>query len=309
MSRASVFTALVFTACEPSVAFERYCAELTNAQCLAAQRCGTLSRSIDCGKPYVVTGDCLGPYQEAFVARTLRYDGVNAKKCVDATREASCSSVGVPERCWSVAVGTGKEGEPCGTCGEGLYCLRAGAASCGTCAVREPEPQRMLPKRGEACTSPLADGEGCVADSWCQSNVCVARAEVGEACGVCVLGASCLDGVCVADAEAGESCVERRCFNGLSCIDGTCVVRTPIGAFCAQDAECVSLRCLDGLCAVGRAAGSACDERAPCQPELHCVDARCAPLPAHGGACSGVCAGLGSCVEGVCVDPTLQVCR
>ena len=314
MSRWSALSLLLFAACE-GMPKESFCREVSRAECEAEKRCGLLSQSVDCGKPRQ-SYDCLFQYGAAIDAGTLEYDPKAGQKCVDEVR-ASTQCIGgrfVIPSCRSVLVGEGKEGEGCGTCGAGLGCVRNVATDCGVC-TRLSESTLIPSKRGEPCVSPLVDGMGCELDSWCGAAdggyVCLPRAALGEDCSLstCAVGAWCKEGVCTPLTAFGQSCSDARCEAGLTCVDGRCDMPLGVGVGCASNSECASALCLDGSCAVGRALKSACSEEAPCQPGLHCVEGICGELPKHGEACSGQCAALGQCINGVCFDGTLQVCR
>lgn len=216
----------------------------------------------------------------------------------------------MPESCFDVSAGNAKEGEVCGQCAAGLRCVSMSTDACGGICTKVTPQGQKLPKRGEPCTSPVVDGAGCEIDSWCDAQVCVARAAVGERCGAnqCVVTANCVEGTCVAKPEVGDACDAQACNMGLACIDGVCVTRLGVGVACSVNDQCVSQLCIDGSCSVGRAEKSPCDDVAVCQPGLHCVNSKCEALPGHGGACDGVCAGFGRCIDGTCFDATLQVC-
>ncbi|PZR15530.1 MAG: hypothetical protein DI536_08760 [Archangium gephyra] len=314
MSRWSALSLVLLAGCEGLPA-ESYCREVTRAECEASKRCGLLSQSVDCARP-LVSYDCLFQYRAALDAGTLEYDPKAGQKCVDDVR-ASTQCIGgrfVIPSCRDVLVGQGAEGEPCGTCGAGLACVRNSTTDCGVC-TRVDTPTLIPSKRGEPCVSPQVDGIGCELDSWCGAadggSVCLPRAALGEGCmtSTCVLGAWCKEGVCAPLTAFGQACSDASCEGGLTCVDGTCDMPLGVGVGCSANSECASGLCLDGTCAVGRPLKSPCSEEAPCQPGLHCVEGTCAPLPVHGEACSGQCGALGQCIDGVCFDATLQVCR
>ncbi|MGV3625749.1 MAG: hypothetical protein ACO1OB_33365 [Archangium sp.] len=314
MLRWSALGLLLLAGCQGTPR-EAFCREVSRAECEAGKRCGTLSQSLDCNKP-LESFDCLFQYGAGIDAGTLEYDPSAGAKCIEDVRASTQCYGGrfVVPSCRSVVVGDGKEGEACGTCAAGLGCVRNSPTECGVCT---PLSDAMLipSKRGEPCVSPALDGMGCELDSWCGAGdggtVCLPRAALGESCATneCVVNGWCKEGTCAPLTAFGQSCVEERCEGGLTCVAGTCAQPLGIGVGCTVHTECASNLCLDGSCAVGRALKSPCSDEAPCQPGLHCVNAVCAPLPKHGEACDGQCAPLGQCIDGVCFDPTLQVCR
>jgi hypothetical protein len=131
---------------------------------------------------------------------------------------------------------------------------------------------------GESC-EPLAeqfpwtpDLEPCAPGSRCIVDVCVAIADVGEACddteargeNVCVEGAYCQGLQCERRGAIGEPCnrstVSGSCTNDAYCtLDEVCAPRTPLGSPCQFDNQ--PLPC-DGSCSdddgICREAPTAC---------------------------------------------------
>lgn len=225
--------------------------------------------------------------------------------------------------CNGVVAGFTKAGEACGACEAGLACLVPADGGCGTCEripERSDQPVVGPPRLGEPCDSPLTDGAGCTADAWCSPTDagyrCVAWSAPGEACNVTPCAhwkAACIDGLCVAKADLGQACGVAGCFLGLSCLDGVCAQHLALGEACTRADECLRTFCRDGLCAPAPTAGESCSVSsnpfAPCQYGFRCVNDVCVALPVTGEACEGVCASGATCVDRVCVDVQAQVCR
>lgn len=296
MDRLTVLAVVAFlVGCEPATPMDSYCSELERAKCEAAQRCGTLSESIDCTR-LEVNVDCVAPYRQALDEKWLHFDAIRARQCVDDVRDAACVSgfaLGAlqMELCRDVFVGDAREGEACGVCAAELNCVSEAGSTCGVCRRREPS-SFTAPVIGDVCTSPLADGLGCQSDAWCMAAPselrCVARPLPGEPCGsstVCVDRAQCVDEVCVLRPALKGSCTELACQLGLVCVSGVCELQRNIGSACTDASECNSGICLDGVCAPFRTEGEACASGLPCQLGLRCENATCIRVTSSAPQC------------------------
>ncbi|MGV3625750.1 MAG: hypothetical protein ACO1OB_33370 [Archangium sp.] len=282
--RSAVVAVLVLSACAPSVPLDSYCGELQRAKCEAAQRCGSLSRDLDCTKREV-TGDCVAWARDGFEKKWLRYDAVEAARCIDDVRNGACFTgtalVQAQGRlCAYVIVGPSNEGERCGSCAAGLECRLEEVDRCGYCRKKVVEPVTQ-PGLGEACMrSPFEPG--CEVSTWCAwqpdgAPRCVTRPNVGEPCdGPCVLDAACIERVCRPRGRLHAPCVDIPCEEGLVCIDGRCEAPRNLGSACAGDLHCNSGLCRDGAC-ISRGEGEACRPTTPsgCEPGLACVNFAC----------------------------------
>lgn len=295
-----------------------YCDARAAAVCAWEQRCGRSSQSA-CP---AVLADCAAQLRPLLRAGALSFDADAGAACAAAFAAEPCdfaTPVDTPARCAEVFVGTGQEGDSCGTCAAGLGCVYT-STSCGRCVVRDPPP--ALPGLGEMCISPAVDGAGCARGLACaltsgSRGVCEPFARAGEACQgrSCAMGLVCraADGgsSCQPRSELGEGCAQRLdCKAGLRCVSGTCAALLAQGDSCATWEDCASSRCVGGTCAssfVGL--GDSCTD-ALCRPELACsADRVCViPLPPLASCGDQICeAGL-SCEQGVCTSRALT-CR
>jgi hypothetical protein len=153
-----------------------------------------------------------------------------------------------------------KEGEPCGTCGDGLLC----------------RPSELAGAR--VCSRLVAEGESC--------------SHSGE----CPYQTSCLGGKCRHAAAAGEVCSSpSQCPDGFACIAddvgvGTCQAAPgedqdcDQGGHCGNPFDCISLQAGGAKCAkVGF--DEACDVDS-C-PGGFCSEGLCVPLLGEGEPCTG----------------------
>jgi hypothetical protein len=213
--------------------------------------------------------------QEAYAARLrlncgffdlpgVTFPAMPFKPCADALAAQSCEAwfddVAIPA---CAAPGLRPIG---GVCAAGLQCASSlcelNAAGCGRCIA--------YPKAGEACQGNCDTGLACNA-----AMVCVARGDVGAACGPnapCKTALGCHKGVCVRPGPAGTPCEsDDACdfFHGSVCNETMKV--------------CVSVT-IGPMCGAGPAGGFvACGASATCK-----MDGSCLPAAADGAACNNM---------------------
>lgn len=311
-----VIVALGVVGCGNVIPIAGYCQQLAQAQCEGQKRCRLISDAVDCTKRQALD-DCLAHWRPALAAGVVTYDGAAAASCLAKVREAECSDgfqstnrlMWSDDACRSIVLGKAKKDETCGACGFGLGCLR-GVDGCGVCKDDGKGQLAPLPVEGEPCTSPIVDGAGCQLGLSCVSGLCVVEPALGEACDAlpCRLGSSCVDHLCVAWGKAGMPC-GPQCENGLACdANGICVVPQQPGT-CAQNTDCATFSCVEGVCVNVQQEGMRCSAALRCDATLACVDAQCVKRAAIGEPCEPAgCAGLATCIDGVCHDPMLE-CR
>ena len=309
----------------PGDPVEAYCRSLSREQCEWERRCGTRSTEVPCPEPTI---DCAEWYRPLLDAGVARFSASAASSCLSQWADAGCaldpSSLAGgfgPVVCRAVLGGNAGFGEPCGLCEPGLVC-QPGSGACGACVI-DSSFSRRLPREGEPCQSPIADGPGCAGGfsctGWDGGLVCEPMLEAGAKCEgkVCRLGLVCQS------AEGGSTCQPARelgapcdpghvCKSGLACLGGSCAPLKEMGAPCADFTECQSQRCLENVCAAAVAQlGEAC-ESTRCASGLFCreADSVCALRAPAGAACAEVEACLFGlqCLDGTCRSSALE-CR
>jgi len=131
--------------------------------------------------------------------------------------------------------------------------------------------------RLECSTSKNDNGEECIDDYDCRSDMCEVTNVDDEETGV---------GTCTSGAEEGDDCDEDlltaaalRCAAGLACVVGTCIVQLPPGGECADDdGNPDAIVCANGVCA----------ERFDAPGQYICSDA---PVPSSAGGSGLTCDG------------------
>jgi hypothetical protein len=268
-------------------------------------------------------------------AGRVRYDGVQAKRCLDAL-STQCDP---GDACKLVFTGTLALGAACHTspeCGGDAWCDRSNVCP-GVCAAREGDG--AIVSHFDACSSQSAVFES---DGGIR---CVARRSAGAACTEniqCEQGLTCRGGQCSAAPTEGQACDDGRCATGLRCDQDVCARWARRGEPCANEftdgAQCqIGLACRDGICGdalgegescrnnanrcaagthcISESGGSVCRRRGSegvacsslfdCDTNLSCSGGQCTALRAAGGACTGSSdcqLGL-SCLEGKCAVP------
>jgi hypothetical protein len=297
--------AMTMAACSgggPSVEYADFDQALSQAKCQRAARCGLFPDEDSCNANARVVPDT--SLAAAIAAKAVKYDGQQAKQCIDATAKQGCDSTGAdvhlpPDACVKMLTGT--------VAGGGNCSINAVCAS-GTCVLPTECPE---PSQGccvGACRptqAPAAAGGSCVQDYDCQT---------GLVCGA--------DATCHKPGAEGDDCgSDPECGDGLGCIgatpDQTGICRTlpHIGEECPylRCAE-INLRC-DGTshtCVAYGLPGDTCPTGSECAPNLECnaMTKMCELLPQLGAACDDECGGDSFCQfgandapPGVCVAP------
>ncbi|UJR82753.1 S1 family peptidase [Sandaracinus amylolyticus] len=140
-------------------------------------------------------------------------------------------------------------------CGEGFYCARDAATSCGGYCV---------PRTGDAS---LANDRPCERDDQCASFFCT---DPGDGIRRCLTPCQGDAGMCL----AGEACVAGPGACG-ACVDADLVggLRAGLGEPCGDAADCASGSCIEDGDA--RYCSRACDGETGCPGGYHCRDAMC----------------------------------
>lgn len=254
-----------------SVALEDWGRASGQARCERAQRCGSLSRAIDCTRPGVWSDASVEKVE--FDRQHVGYSASAAAACIARIKEDVCSVVSdfTPE-CRAAFPGKLQEGAPCGLplrdeCGPGLVCLVDAPSLCGRCVTATERGQPLTsdhpcawglvraPGAGDAaiCEPRVGPGESC------SQRACVEWLACTRATGTCEQGAP---SVTSAIGEVGDACDVpdfrrfdiRTCLPGLICTDGACVALSAFNAACEEDADCLSHHCgAEGLCTAPRA--------------------------------------------------------
>ena len=137
-------------------------------------------------------------------------------------------------------------------CDEAFYddaeCLAPAICRNGKCVTM---PLECIPGQpGEMCTFLMV----CSEDAYCDlldNFTCKKRSKAGEACTLtmwradtCVTGAFCQEDVCVAYAQLGEDCSTGPCDPRTSyCESTTCAEKKYAGELCTNDSECIDDDC------------------------------------------------------------------
>jgi len=286
-----VVVAVVLVGCQQSV--DSYCTARARAECKKEQRCGRVSKQVDC-QQYAASNDCLSELQPAIDAKRVTWDAFAANRCVDAIEHEACDTyTGESDACSALVVGKKKLGEFCGGCVAGLFCVPNTRSNCGTCQADSSGAERKKP--GEACVSfsgaPLY---GCERGSYCfgvlGSAVCTLRTADDQACssGACGEASSCVDSVCRPKGDLGEACNGRTldCLGGLICENAHCARQRAVGAACDHAWQCLSNICFEGACTLSRKKGETCDASAPCVATATCINGTCVDKARPGETCN-----------------------
>ncbi len=282
--------AVVLSACSsaPSIPFSEFAARKLEAQCTRYVSCGVFESDAACQAYFFLIPDT--SLAAAVGAKTVRYDGVSAKRCVDAVAKLSCDGTSAeartpPAACVKVFTGTIAAGDAC------ALDLECKVGSCvPTSATCDPS---MCCDATCAIGAPAAIGEMCHVDLDCATgaycgtdHLCHALGQDNDTCVVdaqCDVGLGCIDttfpGLCHPLAGDGEACPYGRCADiGDACIGGICVPAGLAGAPCTGPGDCSSTETCDtaaGLCAdlpdVGAACSGRCEGDAFCDPNGQCA--------------------------------------
>lgn len=201
-------------------------------------------------------------------------------------------------------------------CGHDYDC---NSLHCGTSTL-SCDMRRCLPARvtGDACSS----SGTCPLGDTCSGGLCVPLAGLDDPCPdgrrceselVCSAGA-----LCATRGEFGQPCSRTAdgadtCSAGLVCTMDTltssmrCASGAGVGASCdvATTPCATGLRCDAGTCRLPGFTGATCSANTDCVDGFACVDARCAPRPILGQACTPAAPCLiGTCRSGTCQHST-----
>jgi len=330
-----------------SLALDDLPSEFARAQCELVERCyGPLYHVFfsfeDCATRTEATfrDAGFGAIEAAVDAKTVKYDGEKAAKCLDTLAERDCTEINqrTLDACDDALKGSVEPGGDCNIdeeC-EGSRICEVAAQCPGTCVERYDA--------GHPCT----ENDECADGLVCSEATlrCVAPAGDGEACGgglepQCDGGLLCAGedkeqartGTChpedqIQEHGVGETCspsVGELCEAGLSCVldslapsftcraipasGGSCGIgfpeHCPAGEYCPISAAEIALGVFEASCAPLPEIGEPCAERpieigAACEPYARC--------DAPTGTCLGL-RGLGEscssdelCHSGHCVD-------
>ncbi|NMB74060.1 MAG: hypothetical protein GYA21_02890 [Myxococcales bacterium] len=303
------------------IPLQNSCSEYQKAICDLLERC-ELSIMFEM-ENHARCQDALGMCDEGFQrmvdsvnAGRIRYDGTQARTCLDQIKALSCLDISEVfdnelEACQSVFTGLVTADADCyfsDECAAGLYCDESTSQCPGKC--------RAYAGSGASCV----DSECDPAQAECNGSVCVPLAGPGQPCDnvSCAEGLNCDSSTsparCVAPGEEGSACAsEDQCRNGLRCINQkcagpasakeTCVIEEfgefflacETGLYC--DADIVHQQD-QGACQPKKGQGEPCVLFYECQPEFLCIGTtvqtgqvtpgRCQPPVTEGGSCYGL---------------------
>lgn len=300
------------------VAVDDYASEVRDAYCRYLARCGGIEDVATCRRLEIGLHVRLSATELAAIdmGRT-KFDGENARRCLDALADRSCdttskSNRAVPDACRSIVTGTLHEGE---VCSEGEQCISRNceqpicnmACCLGSC-VGSSAPARA--KAGESCEFAACDDA-----SFCDQDImmCVGLKPRDAFCvsGVeCAYGLDCMQGgTCATLPSLGQSCTGPCRDEGTTCgSTATCVEVKLAGEACATSADCARVYRCDASkrCSAGLATGAQCTQAqrcaddgafcdvpidetvgvcalpkpdgSPCQRDAHCQSLTCDPI-------------------------------
>lgn len=293
-----------------TVSLDELPAEIAEAQCGFATRCGTgfdtyeqyaLREQItDCNAQLAAffESTALGPIRNGVADGSIVFHGDIASACVAAYRNAPCGGSAAPSACLETFEGTLADGAPCSNaeqCSDQSTCDSSHVGMCpsGVCI--------HVPQVGETCDTSGSAATRCAYGLRCSSGTCAELAMAGEACNPsqadCDASLTCVTtetdpthGTCgtITLAGAGEPC-GRGCQAGLLCSASTGMCRQP-----RTDGSCESTFGGVDDCGVGE----------QCNVET----GNCEPLPTTGEPCTTLCARGSRCTPtgssgGVCAVP------
>ena len=315
---------------------EKYCEQLAAAECGPAKACGVAASDASCDD---ITNNsradspvCGAPLLEAVKKGTVRYDGNEAKKCVDALT-TQCRPVGVCDKVFTGTVAVGgactvsQECESTAWCDRSSTCPGACTTKLGAGAkvpnVEACSTNRvLLASSGDiTCLANPREGDACAATPDCSSGLscrdgrCAPGPKGGEPCdgATCAIGFRCTAGTCLAWAKRGEACANESstagapCQAGLACRDGVCGDALREGESCdGNSTRCgAGLQCKSSTCTRRGEAGASCRSLFDCDEGLWCDGANCFAKQGVGGPCmaNGACELGLTCTDGTCGVP------
>jgi hypothetical protein len=267
-----------------SITVDQYEAGLASATCSALNGCGPVASFL--------LSDCVAKWQPALAVpidaaladRRVRFDGQQAKACIDALATAPCA---FPRACDEVLQGNVAPGGACRTnydCAAGT-CDSLDQVCPSTCRASAegaacPCDARLgLTCVGNTCAKLQPRGAACAATEQCQD---------GLAChGTCQppIGLPCNDGF--------ECPPHDYCYRGPDTSRvATCQPLLQLGAACAAGEECdFGASCVAGACVALSEQGAHCGPGGPfCKRGLSCAAATSTcVVPPTSGPCSAGC--------------------
>jgi hypothetical protein len=327
--RKLMVVAWLCAACSGSnpVSFDDFAEQSKRSACEFQVRCGLIKDDLTA----CLSGNTAGrtrvsaTEQAAVKAGRIKYDGDQARTCLDALSSRSCdvttaSYRGYPEACLSALRGTSHSGAPCADSAE---CISqsceipaCGMACCtGTC---RGDDAPIVAKIGASCATNLCDQ-----DAFCDpaSMMCVVLKRLGESCED---GFSCADGLyCLPSSNTcgslpgpGERCDRDGCRErGQHCstTTKTCVNVGLLDDPCSSGEDCSPFY----VCGANRQCSEGIALGAPCTRSDRCAGAELAFCDIPDNATMGTCTmpkpdGASchveyECVSGVC-DPISKTC-
>lgn len=296
-----------------SVDLEDLPAELESSQCEAAVRCGGMPDDATCAASVEFDGIDVATTEAAVEAGTIKYDGDEARKCVDQFASNDCTFPGLHSQddspCDRMFTGTIAVGSACNIdleCEGTAFCAAFDPAcdpNVACCAGTCTAGITIVPL-GEACSA--QQGLFCEANTFCKvgadSAVCSALGKEGDGCDAldgcedplyCNLHAGGEPAVCTKPPGKGADCnIDDLipCGDAREFCDAAtakCVARLDIGQACAPGTRCVGFAaCVSGTCVADPKAGETCVDRVEplCLGTMECANGVCA-LPPPGASC------------------------
>lgn len=266
--------------------------ELVKALCATYAKCGVALSEAGCTQALqpLITQSATDPYADLIAAGKIKYDGAQARKCLDAYVGQACSNTifsVAPEQCQHVYEGQVAVGQPCSLmeCVSSAYCSLEVDGKC-------PASCKDRLAAGSAATSSVQ----CVLGLTVADGLCAKLGTEGARCTGSDFGGSCgPDLFCAPDTLlckktrlVGESCGStERCSGWNFCSSGLCAKPGDVGANCTQTAG-------TGF------GGAACKVELVCDTSLPA--AVCKARLAEGATCTGISSG--DCNFGLACSPS-----
>jgi hypothetical protein len=266
-----------------SVALEAYAEEAKRAHCEWAVRCAHVPDEATCYRLLEPKLYDTRRAKDGVAATRVRYDAIEAGRCLHRTSAASCSAAPFSDpSCARMLVGLVERGGACtrhGDCAARALCERAtcaGQCCVGACGAPQAEPVPLPPlaEIGGRCQTHF----DCVPEAYCElDGRCHEMPdEVGQrclfGCGPGDLYCELADLECRAYAGLGDACDPDRlrappCNRAWAvCKGGFCEPRPGAGESCVlhPDSCVVTTRCVNGACRPRGEAGEACERNVDC---------------------------------------------
>jgi hypothetical protein len=266
-----------------SVPLDAFSDEAQRAHCAWAVRCAHVPDDATCYRLLEPKRYDRRRAEDGVAAQRVRYDHVEAGRCLHATAVAACTAAPFTDpSCDRMLEGLVPQGGACtghGDCADRARCEQArcdGQCCLGTCGAPQGEPAPAPPPSevGGRCQTHF----DCVHEAYCElDGRCHAMPEkVGQRCLFgCAPGdlyCDLKDLECRAYAALGEACDPDRlrappCNRAWAvCKGGVCELRPGLGESCVlhPDSCVVTTRCKSGVCQPRGEAGEACERSADC---------------------------------------------